>query len=352
MKDEYLKAYQQRIEEIKALDVSPKEKRKLAADAKDEILEQYKVSYGKENNRETVNETVKQPAPVQSNDALEPNDEQAVISPEGQEPKDEEQDPIDNILNKLEEREERGEVGIEIDAPTEFMDPDALFETMNLDELFSSLGIEDEDDDDSLELTTSNSDEVNIDDAFINVDDLFAGLLDDFEDELNSEVISEQFDLGNTSDQLIPNPAISTETAETFIAIVEEEVEESPAPVTRGGYETPQVTTIETDVEEIEELVEGSIIDDQDEIEPVTEPIEPMLDSDKIPANDENTMSDEELEEAVETSNLAEISQSEELEELEKERERAQKLGAIELILVIILIVLVIVVVRIITMGV
>lgn len=334
MKDEYLKAYQQRIEEIKALDVSPEEKRKLAADAKNEILDQYKSSYIKEkevaaqqeaqiatNNDEdkilqTAAETVETPNEETRIEADEAKDEIVPGNVESNEDTIEtpasEADDIDNILNKLEEREERGEVGIELDTPTAFMNPDDLFSTMNLDDLFASLGIEDEDFEDE-EIDDESEIQADLDEMFMDSEALFAGLLDEVEDEVEADDILNEFDLNEDTKPLEPNPILGAETVEVFNSLNEEqpeEAEEQEVEVDQVEGDTQVVSSVETDVDEVEELTEGTIVDEETD---VTE----ELDSDSV----------------------------NELEELEKERERAQKLGAIEMALLVVLIVLVIIVV-------
>lgn len=309
MKDEYLKAYQQRIEEIKALDVSPEEKRKLAADAKNEILDQYKTSYikGKEEAAKQVVEPNQEKEVVVQTEAK--IEQSKVDNHSEQETAQGDQDDIGNIINKLEEREETGQVGIDLDTPTEFMDPDALFSTMNLDDLFSSLGIED----DGEEVEVDEDSELSsIDDIFMDSDALFAGLLDDFdevEDEVDSSDILNEFDLGEDTAELEPTGALSADAIDIFNMINEED-NQPDNPTTQ---EHQPGSSIETNVEEIEELIEGVIVDDEDEVTELST-------------------------EAVDTN-------SEELEELEKERERAQKLGIIELALLVVLIMLVIIVV-------
>lgn len=323
MKDEYLKAYQQRIEEIKELDVSPEEKRKLAADAKNEILDQYKNSYIKEKEEaaqneakaaqeNTVNLESEEASSNQAVEELEDEESEIQISEvvekeepavdeldseesELEEPVLETDDSIDNILNKLEEREERGEVGVELDTPTAFMDPDALFATMNLDELFTSLGIEDDFED--VELGTD-PELTDLDDMFMDSEALFAGLLDDIEDEVLANDILNEFDLDEDTKPLEPSTALDEQTALAF-KVVNEDQEST-------------INSIETEVDEVEELVEGTIVDDE-----------------------EFATEDEELD----------PNSINELEELEKERERAQKLGAIEMALLVVLIVLVVIVV-------
>ncbi|WOO89072.1 hypothetical protein R2F61_09445 [Mollicutes bacterium LVI A0078] len=320
MKDEYLKAYQQKIEEIKTLDVSPEEKRKLAADAKNEILEQYKTSYIKE--KEDTAKKQQEEAP--------------------KEVKQTEGDEIGNILTKLEEREERGEVGIDLETPTEFMDPDALFSTMNLDELFSSLGIED----DGVEPEeTEGDDEIHsFDELFMDSEALFAGLLDEVEEEVETEDILNEFDLDADTQPLEPNAILGAEVADLVSEIndevdatkeveedateeVEEDAteeaeedatEEAEEDATEEAEDTNDIddskikSSLETEVDEVEELTEGVIIDDSED----------DLESEEL---DEESIS--------------------ELEELEKERQRAQKLGAIELALLVVLIILVVIVV-------
>lgn len=312
MKDEYLKAYQQKIEEIKTLDVSPEEKRKLAADAKNEILEQYKTSYIKE--KEDTAKKQQEEAP--------------------KEVKQTEGDEIGNILTKLEEREERGEVGIDLETPTEFMDPDALFSTMNLDELFSTLGIED----DGVEPEeTEGDDEIHsFDELFMDSEALFAGLLDEVEEEVETEDILNEFDLDADTQPLEPNAILGADVAdlvseindeedatedveeETIEEVEEDATEEVEEDTTEEAEDTNDIddskikSSLETEVDEVEELTEGVIIDDSED----------ELESEEL---DEESIS--------------------ELEELEKERQRAQKLGAIELALLVVLIILVVIVV-------
>ncbi len=314
MKDEYLKAYQQKIEEIKTLDVSPEEKRKLAADAKNEILEQYKTSYIKEKE----NTAKKEQAPKETTGSN--------------------GDEIGNILTKLEEREERGEVGIDLETPTEFMDPDALFSTMNLDELFSTLGIED--DGVEAEEETDGDDEIHsFDELFMDSDALFAGLLDEVEEEVETEDILNEFDLDADTQPLEPSAILGADVAELVNEINEEEPteEETEADVEELDEEEPveeEPVEEETDVEETEvtneiddSKIRSSLETDVDEVEELTEGV--------IIDDSEDELDSEELDE--ESIN--------ELEELEKERQRAQKLGAIELALLVVLIILVIIVV-------
>lgn len=333
MKDEYLKAYQQRIEEIKALDVSPEEKRKLAADAKNEILDQYKSSYIKEKEvaaqqeaqaatnsdedknlqAEAVQETEETPNEELTTEAESSDVKTAPVSDEKTvdtiETPATEADDIDNILNKLEEREERGEVGIELDTPTAFMNPDDLFSTMNLDDLFASLGIEDEDFEDE-EIGDESELLADLDEMFMDSEALFAGLLDDVEDEVEADDILNEFDLNEDTKPLEPNAILNAETAEVFNSLNEDQADEQEVVIEQTEDDTQVVSSIETDVDEVEELTEGTIVDEDTD---VAEELDP------------------------ESVN--------ELEELEKERERAQKLGAIEMALLVVLIVLVIIVV-------
>ncbi len=145
MKDKYLKIYQQRIEEIKKLDISPEEKRNLASIAKNEIFEEYK------NNHKNLKE-------------------------EEQKLSETKTDEIGNIIEKLEEREERGEIGINLKKEDNieadgFLNPEELFSTLELD----SLVFEDDTSDDLL----SENDE------FLDSEKLFEGIFDEFETELS-----------------------------------------------------------------------------------------------------------------------------------------------------------------------
>ncbi|WOO87319.1 hypothetical protein RZE82_09405 [Mollicutes bacterium LVI A0039] len=296
MKDEYLKVYQQRIEEIKTLDVSPEEKRKLAADAKTEILEQYKNSYIEEEKKVAKAPEVKPVQPVAKASS-----------------KIDEADPIGSLLNKFEERDDRGEVGIElVDAPSmlsdvaddEFLDPDALFETMNLSELLESLGIDDEDEDETSVGIEGEIPSGDLGNDFMDVNDLFGDLFDDGEDE-DQQVpdLLAEFDLNSEDKPEEEQPETS-------------EVSETAAKVVVDNASAVKVS-LEADVDEVEELTQGTITD-----------------GDKI--------SDDEDMNAVDLD----AESIEELKELEKERERAQKLGVIEMALLVVLIILVIIVVR------
>lgn len=200
MKDEYLKAYQRKVDEIKELDVSTEEKRVLAANAKEEILNQYKQSYKKDDENK--------------------NDNSSTI---------ENKDPIDNILNKFEEREERGEVGIQLQESSEFLSPDNLFATMDLDDLLSDVELGEDGDEDESE--------------FLDGDELLASILEDFDD-FDPSLLDEEFNIDdyfsdlNIEDDQLPQSNLS-------------------------DFEQEEKNDLEVDVLSVEEINEGQIIDEQ-----------------------------------------------------------------------------------------
>lgn len=200
MKDEYLKVYQRKVDEIKELDVSTEEKRVLAAKAKEEILNQYKQSYKKDDDNK--------------------DDSSSII---------ENKDPIDNILNKFEKREERGEVGIQLQESDDLLSPDNLFATMDLDELLSDVELEE----DALEDESE----------FLDGDELLASILEDFDD-FDSSLLDEEFNIDDYFNDL--------------------NIEDDQLPKSNlSDFEQEEKSDLEVDVLSVEEINEGQIIDEQ-----------------------------------------------------------------------------------------
>lgn len=299
MKEEFLQAYQKRIEEIKTLNISPEEKRGLAAKAKDEILSQYKESYISEKETPVAETPVNTETPVIPVPIVQTEQEDLSAIPVN------EDDPINGILNKFEEREQSGQVGIK---PLSDVDPDAngifspddLFSTMSVGELFDGMDLDADDQIEvaSVEPTVLATEDV-IEPATANNFQIANESLSEFD--LNSpQPASVVDDFNLTEDVDSTNPFNLNQTPEPAPAFAKE---------TPSNLSSPTITSGEVDAV-VTEVKEGSLNEEP---------------SNMVDVNlDEKSM--------------------QELDELEKQRDKSQKLGIIEILLMLVLVVLVAVV--------
>ncbi len=343
MRDEYYKAYEQKIEEIKQLDVSAEEKRKLAEEAKVDILNKY------------------------NSDKLKKKAEEAK----------QDEDPIDDIITKLEEREQRGEVGIEIEQPTEFINPNELFATMNLGDLLINENLDQLQSDDHL------TQDVIVNDDFIDGEHLFAEMFDEFDKEF-ANIESTKEDESSLQEAIINEPEqTSQETIE--LSSIEQTIEDMNFDELEKPTEEVHKPSI-TEDDNIEQVEDSSIdttnqqtlLNDEDIIEStqiehvdtnsegdLVESVEPeQVEELIISSNEQQKPSDEtiveadvnSIEELVEGQLVDDEAALEEIindndvslkenDETYDEKDESQKIGIIEMVLLAVLIILVIIVV-------
>lgn len=310
MRQEFIQEYQKKIEEIGKLDISSDEKRTLAEKAKKEIMSKYRTSYIDEKEIESSNtQSTANSNNQQSEDFVNTILEQNSSKDQANE-KDE--DPINGILNKFEERELSGQVGVKpLEEPVPdsngVFSPDDLFSTMSVDDLFGGMDLDDEEveiNDTSTSIVGENNLQQNepsiispkpqenpVSEFNLNSTPTNNDPINEFN--LNQPVSTNQFQPQEN------NPFNLNQTPEPTVTFAKEPTVESVTPIVNSGEANAMVT----------EVNEGYIVDDQ-------------------------SMSDVNLDEKS----------LQELDQLEKERDKSQKLGIIEILLMLVLVVLVAVV--------